>query len=239
MGETMRQAKRRQAGHAHRVDRRGFLVAAAAALSACAERRPILPATPRDAAFYGPALPPDWLPAVARGGVKRIIAHWTGGTYVVSPEDLEHYHFIIERDGAVRRGRYSVTANARRVNRSKPYARHTRRLNSHSVGVAVAGMGGAKRAPFDTGDYPILERQWRRLAGVCADVVNAYGLKIDQQSVLTHAEVGPVLDVSQGDKWDITRLPFAPSLIGFREVGARMRADIETARTERLSDAVS
>lgn len=218
-----------------RTGRRWFILGAAAAAAACSDHRPRVPARPIDPTFFGARLDPNWLPSAPRGAVQRVVVHWTGGSYEAAPEDLEHYHFIIEGDAVVRRGRHAITANARRLKRGDAYARHTRRLNSNSVGVAVSGMRGARQAPFADGDYPILERQWRRLAGVCADIVDAYGVAIDPTQVLTHAEVGPGLGVDQGDKWDIPRLPFAPSYVGHREVGSRLRVDVAAAQQTRMT----
>ena len=198
---------------------------AASALGACARRMPDR-GDDRSAWARDRALQPAWTPPVEPGSLKRIIAHWTGGGHQAAAEDLEHYHFVIDGDGAVHRGVHTIFANARKVDERADYARHTRGVNSHSVGVAVAGMKGAVREPFDPGAYPILERQWRSLARVCAELTVSYRLSCAETALLTHAEVEQTLGAPQGEKWDIARLPFDASAVGPREVGARLRRDV-------------
>ena len=138
--------------------------------------------------------------------MKRIIMHWTAGTHVVSALDREHYHYIIDGDGAVHAGKHPVSANAGPL-KSGAYAAHTLNLNTGSIGVALAAMVGAVERPFNPGRHPITQAQVEALAKLCADLCRDYNIPVSRQTVLTHAEVQPTLGVAQRGKWDITWLP--------------------------------
>ena len=43
--------------------------------------------------------------------MKRIIVHWTAGTYTPNVTDLEHYHYLITGKGQIVKGKYSVEDN--------------------------------------------------------------------------------------------------------------------------------
>src|SRR5690606_14966315 len=70
-------------------------------------------------------LPALWLPDAR---MERIIWHWTAGSYNASETDKEHYHFLIEGDGDIVRGEYSVKDNEV-IRGSGTYAAHTLSCN--------------------------------------------------------------------------------------------------------------
>ena len=147
-------------------------------------------------------IPSDWLPAA---NAKRIIIHWTAGSYTASSLDREHYHFLIEGDGKVVRGKHAVTVNDN--TQDGEYARHTLSLNTNSIGVALCAMAGATERPFSTGKYPITQSQWSALAKLLRQLCDRYSIPVLPRTVLTHAEVEPVLGVAQRKKWDVTATP--------------------------------
>ncbi|WP_209009063.1 peptidoglycan recognition protein family protein [Pseudovibrio japonicus] len=160
-------------------------------------------------------------------GLKRIIMHWTAGADGVNSLERSHYHLIVDRMGKVHTGALKPEAN---VNcRDGQYAAHTRALNTGSIGVAVDAMAGAKESPFEKGDYPITKVQVRALAEAVADLCKTYGIPITRQTVLTHAEVQPTLNVKQRNKWDITWLPGMPRPGKPVEVGDQLRELIKAA----------
>lgn len=139
--------------------------------------------------------------------MNRIILHWTAGAPGVIPIEADAYHFIIGwPDGTVTEGLDHVGANVPPL-RSGHYAAHTRNLNSHSIGVAIDAMAGARERPFDPGKYPITEAQVDVLVDLCARLMRQYDIPLSRETVLTHAEVQPTLGVAQHNKWDITWLP--------------------------------
>lgn len=137
--------------------------------------------------------------------MKRIILHWTGGTYNASTVDKRHYHTITQGDGVTVEGDLLPEANKSPL--GPIYAAHTRGANSDAIGMAVAGMHGAREAPFSAGVYPIKQEQLEAFAQAVADMAQTYGIPITRRTVLTHAEVQVTLGIAQRGKWDITWLP--------------------------------
>jgi hypothetical protein len=153
--------------------------------------------------------------------MQRIILHWTAGGGRASDVDRRAYHRLVEYDGTIVAGTHEIADNV--VTADGDYAAHTRHLNTGSIGVALCGMHGAREAPFDPGPSPITERQWRAACILIADLAHQHSIPITPQTVLTHAEVEPVLGVPQRGKWDITRLPFRRDLAGAIPVGEYLR----------------
>lgn len=73
---------------------------------------------------------------------KRIILHWTAGTNYPNTTDLQHYHFLIDKDGKVYNGVYTPEDNLNCYDGK--YAQHTGGGNTGSIGIAVCGMAGYK-----------------------------------------------------------------------------------------------
>lgn len=165
----------------------------------------------------GSLVPESWLTPAK---MSRIITHWTAGSYTVSGLDKNHYHIIIDGEGALVRGVHSIADN---VNTSDgDYAAHTRGLNTGSIGVSVAAMAGAQERPFDMGPYPMTEVQWDTMARVVAELCSFYKIPVTPQTVLGHGEVQDILGVAQTGKWDPMVLPWKLGLT-FRQVGDLFR----------------
>lgn len=145
--------------------------------------------------------------------MERIILHWSAGAHTASTLDLAHYHFVIDGQGRVHKGKHPVSANAGPL-RAGAYAAHTLNANTGSIGVALAAMAGAQERPFRAGKYPITPAQVDALAALCADLCRQYDIPVSRQTVLSHAEVQPTLGITQRGKWDVTWLP------GMSEPGA-------------------
>lgn len=170
-------------------------------------------------------LPADWMPAAS---MKRVILHWTAGSYTASNLDKEHYHFLVEGDLDVVRGKHPVTANNFVSGKnSDGYAAHTRNCNTGSVGVSMCAMAKAEEAPFNAGLFPLTEAQWQRAAEVVASLCKRYGIAVTDKTVLTHAEVQPNLGITQAGKWDITRLPWNSKVKGAKACGDDFRARVK------------
>ena len=154
--------------------------------------------------------------------MKRIIIHWTAGAHTPSNLDRQHYHKIIDGAGRVHDGRFQISANEAPV--KGQYAAHTLNCNTGSIGVAVAAMAGAQERPFMAGSHPITPAQVDALARLVADLARQYRIPITPQTVLTHAEVQPVLGIKQKGKWDITWLPGMTAPGDPIAVGNKLRA---------------
>lgn len=165
-------------------------------------------------------IPKSWLPVCS---MKRIILHWTAGGYEATELDKEHYHILIEGDGKLIRGNYSIADNANTADGR--YAAHTRNCNTGSIGVAMCCMAGARRSPFDAGQFPVREIQFAILIRCAAELSLAYDIRVTPQTVLGHGEVERELGIPQAGKWDPMRLPFQPELYA-HEVGSLLRESI-------------
>lgn len=139
----------------------------------------------------------------------RIVIHWTGGSHTANNSDKRHYHFIIEGDGTIVEGNHPPESNAviRNPTDGSTYAAHTRNLNTGSIGIALAAMRGAQERPFNAGPSPITEAQLDALARLTAHLCTKYGIPLQRDTVLTHAEVQPTLKIAQRGKWDIRWVP--------------------------------
>lgn len=166
-------------------------------------------------------VPSEWLPDCT---MLRVISHWTAGGYSVSTVDKEHYHIIVDGNGKLVRGDFSIKANVS-TNDSDGYAAHTKSCNSGSIGIAAACMANAVESPFNSGAYPLTRQQWTVLIAVAADLCKKYKIEVTPKTVLQHGEVQKNLGITQSGKWDIMRLPFEPSWSG-QEVGNNFRIGV-------------
>lgn len=170
------------------------------------------------------AVPAEWMPDAI---MKRVIVHWTAGAHKASALDRAHYHFLIEDDGQLVRGKPSIVLNDARGAKAS-YAAHTLNCNTGSIGVSLCCMAGAIESPFKAGTAPMTRTQWDTLPRVVADLCWRYGIVVTPQTVLSHAEVQINLGIKQRGKWDITRLTFDPSIIGAKACGDELRKAVTT-----------
>lgn len=157
-------------------------------------------------------------------GLKRVVAHWTVGTYKANSVDRKHYHFIIEGDGNVVDGNHKPEANVRPV--SGRYAPHVRSANTGSIGISMASMRGAQ-SETNLGAYPFTETQFNAMCKKIAELCKRYDIAVSPMTVLSHAEVEPTLGIKQRGKWDFTVIPFMPKLRGHRACGNEMRRRVK------------
>lgn len=137
--------------------------------------------------------------------MKRIVLHWTAGGNYPNATDLEHYHFLIDKDGKVYNGVYKPEDNLN-CNDGK-YAKHTGGGNTGSIGVAVCGMADYKGKLSDT-KYPLTAVQVEKMFSFTAELCKKYCIPITPDTVLTHYEFGKSHpNTSSAGKIDITILP--------------------------------
>lgn len=142
--------------------------------------------------------------------IKRIILHWTAGTNQPSRTDYEHYHYLINGDGLVMRGKYKVSDNDNC--NDGVYAAHTGGGNTGSIGVACCGMFGYS-SPQKVGKYPLSKIQTEKMFEFTAQQCKKYGLTISPDTVMTHYEFGKRNPkTTSAGKIDITYLPSYPSV---------------------------
>lgn len=146
---------------------------------------------------------------------KRIILHWTGGTWRANDTDRAHYHFIVQGDGTVVYGAHSVSDNLDCSDGN--YAAHTGGGNTGSIGIALAAMHPG---------YDIKRTQLEAFCKEVARVAIKYDIPVGNTTVLTHAEWGErnPLTTSKG-KPDINKLPCV-GIYGVTECGNWLRNKI-------------
>jgi len=169
--------------------------------------------------------------------MKRIIWHWTAGGHTPNSTDLNAYHEIIDGQGRVHKGNRPISAN--KAPMQDNYARHTASLNSDSIGLSVAAMVGAVERPFNAGRSPITQAQLEALVKRTAELCVEYNIPVTRQTVLSHAEVPITLNIPQPGKWDITWIPGMNAPRSAVEVGDILRARVNLAVEERLTQPVS
>jgi len=160
--------------------------------------------------------------------VNRIIIHWTAGGNKANATDKRHYHTIVEGDGNIVSGNHPFSANdpIRHPNDSSTYAAHTRGANTKAIGIAMAGMRGAKERPFDHGPSPITPWQVEALVAEVARLCRANGIPVTRETVLTHAEVQSTLGIAQRNKWDVMWLPGMTAAGDAHKIGDHLRERI-------------
>lgn len=158
--------------------------------------------------------------------IKRIVLHWTGGTYKPNSVDLKHYHFLIDDKGKVFKGEFSVNSNfvCKEDEKGNPlYAAHCGGGNTGAIGIAFCGMLGYKNFQ-DVGKYPLKKEQIEKGCEFIAKFCDKYFLNIS--SVQTHYEFGLANpQTSSKGKIDIVYLPPFP-LFKANEIGDFLRSKI-------------
>lgn len=135
---------------------------------------------------------------------NRITDHHTGGPYTPTPKDLQSYPICIDGDGQPHQGIHPLDANsAGRKLVAGAYYPHTWKLNSGNFGIAICCMGNAQWGdPRGSTRFFPLNRQVDALIVENAKWCVEFRIEVTGRTVLSHAEVEPVLGVKQKQKWD-------------------------------------
>ncbi len=119
--------------------------------------------------------------------MKRIIIHWTAGTYYPSEFERKFYHFLVDKNGKIYNGVFKPEDNE--VCKIGKYAAHTGGGNTGSIGVAMCAMAEFKNSK-NVGKYPISKIQFESTMDLCAKLAKKYNIQISPQTVMTHYEFG-------------------------------------------------
>ena len=156
--------------------------------------------------------------------MKRIIIHWTASSYTPNATDLEHYHFLIDGEGKVIKGKYKPEDNLN-CNDGK-YAAHCGGGNTGAIGIALCGMAGYKN-PTYIGHFPLKQIQFERAFKLAAELCKTYNIPISAQTVFTHYEFGRQHpNTSSAGKIDINFIPYLPNLRA-ENVGGFIRGKVK------------
>lgn len=148
------------------------------------------------------------------GSLKRITLHWTGGLNEPNATEKAHYHFLIKGDGTIVKGNHEPEDNLD-CKVSGTYAAHTGGGNTGNIGVALCGMW--------SNQYPIHRIQIEACCKFVASLCDKYGILVNENNVLTHAEFGLTHPkTTSAGKIDIDKLPCVP-IYGVKECGKWIR----------------
>ncbi len=144
---------------------------------------------------------------------KRIVLHWTAGTYKPNAVDRAHYHFLIDQYGVVHKGDYKPEDNLDCTDGH--YAPHTGGGNTGAIGIALCGNYGwtltAKQSL-----YPLTREQFEAMWKLSAELCLQYNLK--PEDVVTHAYFGLTHpNTTSAGKIDIIHIPYN-NLYGIEKV---------------------
>lgn len=160
--------------------------------------------------------------------IKRIIIHHTAGTYKANSTDLEAYHYVVEGNGTIVKGKHSIEDNIDCTDGN--YAAHTLKGNTGSIGVAMACNKGFNKHCMNACSFPITNLQYKSMIDLCASLMLKYNIDINQ--IWTHYEWDKVHKINQG-KVDIIYLPMYNTLKP-EDILRRIKADILKARCKLL-----
>lgn len=141
----------------------------------------------------------------------RICIHHTAGTYKPNVTDLSHYHFLIDSEGNIHKGKFEPEDNI--DCKDGKYAEHCALGNTGAIGVAYCGNRG-------DGKYPLTKKQLEAGFKLCAELVLKYNIMIAPATVYTHMEYDK-LHAHKG-KIDIEKLP-QYAVYGYTQVGNFIR----------------
>ena len=145
---------------------------------------------------------------------KNIILHWTAGNYKPCATDKEHYHYMIDKDGNVYRGKYTPQDNENCTDGK--YAAHCGGGNTGRIGIAICC-----RKDLNT---PPVKVQVEAMCNLAAQLCTVYGLK--PSDCITHAEFGQQHPkTSSYGKIDINQIPYA-NVSGVKACGDYLRNKI-------------
>ena len=161
---------------------------------------------------------------------RKIIIHWTAGTYQPNQTDLEHYHYLIDGQGSVTRGRYSIEDNDDCTDGC--YAQHCGGGNTRAIGIAMCGMLGFKNKN-QVGRYPLKVVQFESMCQLVAELCCQYNISVLPTTVMTHYEFGQKHPkTTSASKIDIIYLPSHP-YIQSQNIGDFIRMQIEILVTNK------
>ena len=156
--------------------------------------------------------------------MKRIILHWTAGGYYPSDYEKSFYHFLVDKNGKIYKGKFPPENNL--VCKKNNYAMHTGGGNTGSIGVAMCAMAGFKNSK-SAGNFPITKKQFEASMELCAKLCIQYKLAITPQTVMTHYEFGlQHPETSSAGKIDIIFLP-PYSWVCSKDIGGFIRSKIK------------
>lgn len=156
--------------------------------------------------------------------LNKITIHWTAGRNIPNATDMEHYHFLIDKNGLLYKGKYEPEDN---INcQDGKYAQHCGGGNTGNIGVAFCGCYVQNGVSVKDTQFPLTQVQLERGFKLCADLCKKYKIPINKDHVFTHYEFGQAHpQTSSAGKIDITYLHPIPTITK-DTIGSYMRGKI-------------
>lgn len=139
---------------------------------------------------------------------KGIVLHWTAGNYYPCEYDKEYYHYLIDKDGKIYKGKYSPEDNLNC--KDDRYAAHVGGYNTGRIGISICCRKDLKTLPTK----PQIEVMCKLASELCIKY------NISPDNVVTHAELSP------NRKIDINDIPCF-SVKGIKSCGNFFRTRIK------------
>lgn len=129
---------------------------------------------------------------------KNIILHWTAGGYSPCPVDILSYHFVIDKDGEITKGKFTPEDN---INcKDGKYAAHCGGGNTGRIGIAICCRKDVNTPPT--------KAQIEAMCELSAQLCQKY--RLTPKQCLTHAEFNQLYpNASKKVKIDINSIPYA------------------------------
>ena len=161
--------------------------------------------------------------------MNKIIIHWTAGGYYPTDYEKTHYHFLVDKDGRIHRGKFRPEDNF--VCKKGAYAMHTGGGNTKAIGIAMCAMAGFKNKS-NPGKFPITSKQFESCMHFCAKLSKQYDIKITPENIMTHYEFGlKHPNTTSAGKIDIIWIPSYPWVCQ-KDVGSFIRSKIKWYKGE-------
>lgn len=140
--------------------------------------------------------------------LNKITIHWTAGRNKPSSHELECYHFLIDADGYLYKGKYAPEDNIDCYDGK--YAAHCGGGNTGNIGVAFCGCYVPNGIPVKNTQFPLTRKQMEKGFSFVAELCKKYNIPITKSTVFTHYEFGlKHPKTSSAGKIDITYMhPF-------------------------------
>lgn len=157
--------------------------------------------------------------------MNKIVIHWTAGTNQPCSENYKSYHYLINKDGVIIKGKYSPEDN---LNCSDgKYAAHTGGGNTGAIGVSMCGMYVPKGVKVRNTKFPLTKIQCETTFKLVAQLCKRYHIEVTPTSVLTHYEFGKAHpNTTSKGKIDIIYLPPYQS-VSANQVGDFIRQKVK------------
>ena len=142
--------------------------------------------------------------------LTKICLHWTGGNNYPCDTDLTAYHYCVDKDGKIYKGKYPPEDNLNYYDWN--YAKHCGGGNTGCIGISLCAMAGFNLSKKQTKD-PITQKQLEAFCLLAAYLCSKYGIIISEKTVFTHYEFDQRrIKNKQEGKTDITYINYFPNL---------------------------